>query len=128
LRTYGWLLLLTLLSTYVYSLDTALRDLHIVIGAALAIFQVAASVVDVSPHGRDQMDGILLGMELLGFLLAVFTIVGVLHVLFLSQVLTSGAFALLLIRSAMKVDTGSPGVRLHVGIVSKPMVGAGCGQ
>jgi hypothetical protein len=41
-------------------------------------------------------------------LLAVFTIVGVLHVLFLSQVLTSGAFALLLIRSAMKVDTGSP--------------------
>jgi heme/copper-type cytochrome/quinol oxidase subunit 4 len=108
LRTYGWLLLLTLLSTYVYSLDTALRDLHIVIGAALAIFQVAASVWMYRLMGGTKWDGILLGMELLGFLLAVFTIVGVLHVLFLSQVLTSGAFALLLIRSAMKVDTGSP--------------------
>jgi hypothetical protein len=46
-------------------------------------------------------------VEIVGFVLAVLTIVGALHVLFLTQVLTSGAFAVLLVRSALKLDTRS---------------------
>jgi len=42
-----------------------------------------------------------------GFVLAVLTIVGALHVLFLTQVLTCGAFAVLLVRSASRLDARS---------------------
>ncbi len=108
LRLYGWLILLTLLSTYVYSLDTALRDIHIAIGVALAIFEVAASVWMYRLLSQRRWDATLLAVELVGFALAVFTIVGVLHVLFLSQVLTSGAFALLLVDSGRKVEIVNP--------------------
>jgi hypothetical protein len=103
LQVYAWLLFLTLVSTYVYSLNTALRDVHIVIGAALAIFQVMASVW-MYQLVRRRVDGGLLMIELVGFVLAVLTIAGVLHVLFLTQVLTSGAFAVLLVRSALKLN------------------------
>jgi heme/copper-type cytochrome/quinol oxidase subunit 4 len=111
LRCYAWLLFLTLVSSYVYSLNTALRDLHIVIGAALAIFQVIASAW-MYRLLRQRLDGALLAVELVGFVLAVLTIFGALHVLFLTQVLTSGAFAVLLVRSALKLDTRSrvPGI------------------
>lgn len=104
LRWYAWLLLLTLASTYEYSLNTGLRDVHIVIGAALAIFQVLACVW-MYRLVRSALGGALLMVELAGFVLAVLTIVGALHVLFLTQVLTSGAFALLLVRSAVQLDT-----------------------
>lgn len=103
LRLYGWLLLLTLLSTYVYSLDTPLRDVHITVGVALAIFEVAASVWMYRLLPQRKWDATLLVVELIGFALAALTIVGAVHVLFLSQVLTSGAFALLLVHSGRKV-------------------------
>jgi len=106
LHLYVWLLFFTLVSTYVYSLNTALRDVHIVIGAALAIFQVIASVW-MFQLVRRGLDGALLMIELVGFVLAILTIVGVLHVLFLTQVLTSGAFAVLLVRSALRLDARS---------------------
>jgi hypothetical protein len=103
LRLYAWLLLLTLASTYGYSLNTGLRDVHIVIGAALAIFQLTASVWMYRRLQRG-VDASLLAVEVAGFVLAVLTIVGALHILFLTQVLTSGAFALLLVRSASRID------------------------
>jgi hypothetical protein len=106
LRVYAWLLLFTLASTYVYSLNTVFRDLHIVIGAALAIFQVIASVWMYRLLQR-RLDVALLAVELVGFVLAVLTIVGALHVLFLTQVLTCGAFAVLLVRSASRLDARS---------------------
>lgn len=108
LRLYGWLILLTLLSTYVYSLDTALKDIHFAIGAALAIFEVAASVWIYRLLSQRKWDATLLAVELVGFALAVITTVGDLHVLFLSQVLTSGAFALLLVDSGRKVEALTP--------------------
>jgi len=107
LRLYGWLILLTLLSTYVYSLDTALRDIHVTIGVALAIFEVAASVWMYRLLSQRKWDATLLWVELIGFALAALTIVGAVHVLFLSQVLTSGAFALLLVHSGRKVGAVS---------------------
>ena len=106
LRWYSWLLLLTLASTYAYSLNTVLRDLHIVMGAALAIFQVIATVW-MYQLSRREVDVTLFIVELVGFVLAVLTIVGALHVLFLTQVLTSGAFAVLLVRSALTLDARS---------------------
>jgi hypothetical protein len=111
LRLYGWLILLTLLSTYVYTLDTALKDIHFAIGAALTIFEVAASVWMYQLLSQRKWDATLLAVELVGSALAAFTIVGVLHVLFLSQVLTSGAFALLLVDSGRKVETVTPASR-----------------
>ncbi|MGA2969352.1 MAG: hypothetical protein ABSE75_06065 [Acidimicrobiales bacterium] len=106
LRCYAWLLILTLASTYSYSLNSVLRDLHIVFGAALVIFQMIASVW-MYRLLRRRLDGALLAAELVGFVLAVLTISGALHVLFFTQVLTSGAFAVLLVRSALTLDDPS---------------------
>lgn len=100
LRLYCWLVLLTLLSTYVYSLDTTLKDLHFVIGALLTIFQTGASLWMYRVLRRTGRDAVLLGVQLVGFALETLTVFGALHVLFLSQVLTSGAFALLLVRTS----------------------------
>jgi hypothetical protein len=100
LNSYGWIVLLTLLSTYSYSLNTALRDLHIVIGSVLIVFETVASLWMYRLLGNDRWNLQLLGVQLLGFALAVLTIFGVLHVLFITQVLTCGAFAILLVRTA----------------------------
>jgi hypothetical protein len=100
LISYSGIALLTLLSTYSYSLNTALRDLHIVIGSVLIVFETVASVWMYRLLGNTRWNLQLLGVQLLGFVLAVLTLVGVLHVLFITQVLTCGAFAILLVRTA----------------------------
>jgi hypothetical protein len=104
LRLYASLLLFTLASTYAYSRNIALRDVHIVIGAALAIFQLIGSMWMYRLLPRSTLDVMWLTTECAGFVLAILTIVGALHVLFLTQVLTSGAFAVLLVRSAVRLD------------------------
>lgn len=107
LRLYSLVALLTLLSTYPYSLDVVLRDLHIVFGSALIIFETVGGVwlSRLRPYvGRDRLLVIAL---LAGFILATVTIAGALHVLFLSQVLTSGAFAILLVRTAKSLAVDS---------------------
>src|ERR1017187_4279635 len=107
LSSYGWIVLSELLTTYSYSLNTPLRDLHIVVGSVLVVFETSASVWMYRLLGNNRWNLQLLGVQLLGFVLAVLTIVGVLHVLFISQLLTCGAFAILLVRTAKKLPLAS---------------------
>ena len=107
LVSYGWIVLLTLLSTYPYSLTTTLRDLHIAFGSVLIVFETLASVWMYRRLGNTRWNLQLLGVQLLGFVLAVLTIFGLLHVLFVTQLLTCGAFAILLVRTTKKV-AGTP--------------------
>jgi hypothetical protein len=110
LRAYSLLILLTLLSTYVYSLDVVLRDLHIVIGSALIVLDTVGGVWMYRVRRHVRGDAVLVTALLLGFLLAALTITGLLHILFVSQVVTSGAFAILFVRSAKSIAAtpGSP--------------------
>lgn len=43
LTMYGWLVLAVLVSTYFYSLNTTLRDVHMTVGTALTVFAAGAS-------------------------------------------------------------------------------------
>jgi hypothetical protein len=107
LVAYAGLLLLTLVTTYGYSLDVVWKDVHVVVGAATVAFQVAASVwMYVRLRGR--WDGCFLVVQLVGFVLAGVTLVGLLHVLFVGQALASVGFGLLLIRSGYAVPLDDP--------------------
>jgi hypothetical protein len=110
LRAYSVLILLTLLSTYVYSLDVVLRDLHIVIGSALIVLDTLGGVWLYRLRRNVRFDDKLVTALLLGFVLAALTITGLLHILFVSQVVTSGAFAILFVRGA-KVVAAMPDIR-----------------
>jgi hypothetical protein len=103
LRTYSELTLLVLVSSYAYSLDTVLRDVHVASGIAIALFELAASLWMYRLLGRTGRDSILIAVQLVGFTLAALTVLGALHVLFVTQVLTGGSFAVLLVRSGEQV-------------------------
>jgi hypothetical protein len=78
LRLYSGLLFLTLVTTYPYPLNVGLKDLHIAVGVALFI-------------------------QYAGLVLAALTFFGVLHVLFLSQLVTGIAFAVLLVMGTRRI-------------------------
>jgi hypothetical protein len=105
LRMYSWLILLVLVSTYAYSLNTVLKDLHIATGIAIVLFELAASLWMYRYLGRCARDTTLIAVQLIGFILAALTFVGVLHVLFLTQLLTGVSFALLMVHSGRRVVT-----------------------
>jgi hypothetical protein len=106
---YCWLVALTLVSTYVYSLNTVLKDLHIVFGSALTLFESAASVWMYWILRPVAWDRVLFIIQMLGFVLAVLTLAGVFHLLFVAEVVTFGAFALLLVHAARKLEVVVPG-------------------
>jgi hypothetical protein len=111
LVAYCWLLVLTLVSTYVYSLNTVLKDLHIVFGSALTAFQTATSVWMYRILRHAAWDRVLFAIQIFGFLLATLTIIGVLHVLFVAEVVSFGAFALLLVHTAKRLCVTAPDAR-----------------
>jgi hypothetical protein len=105
LKTYSWLIAIVLVSTYGYSLDVVLKDIHIATGIAITLFELAASLWMYRYLGRSPRDTTLIAVQLVGFVLAALTFVGALHVLFLTQILTGVSFALLLVRSARRAAT-----------------------
>ncbi|MGD0054476.1 MAG: hypothetical protein ABSC34_03440 [Acidimicrobiales bacterium] len=107
LRAYSLLLALTLLSTYIYSLNEALRDVHVVVGAALIILETGGGVWMYTMPSHRRGDGLILTILLVGFVLAALTIVGVLHILFVTQVVTGGAFAFLLVHATQGLCVSS---------------------
>lgn len=97
LLVYSGLTLLTLATTFGYTLDTPQRDLHVAVGVVITVFEFAASLwmYYVVRHLV-----LVVVVELIGFVLAALTFFGVVHVLFLTQVLIGGAFALLMVRAS----------------------------
>jgi hypothetical protein len=77
-------------------LNAALKYVHVAVGVAIIVFESAASLWMYRVLGSL---GAVLLIQLLGFGLAVLTFFGALHTLFLSQILTGGAFAILLVRT-----------------------------
>jgi hypothetical protein len=100
LLIYSGLTLLTLLTTYGYTLDTPQRDLHVAVGVAVTLFECAATLW-MYLVVRDLVLVVVVGF--IGFVVAVLTFFGVLHLLFLTQVLIGGSFALLLVRTSREL-------------------------
>jgi hypothetical protein len=104
LYTYSAIVLIMLVSTYFYTLNFALRDFHFGFGTILILFEVTSSVWMFSLFRRFMWDGIYLGVQIVGSVLCLVTIVGVLHVLFFAEMLTGAGFAGLIIHTSRCVD------------------------
>jgi hypothetical protein len=103
LIAYACLSLLTLASTYVYKLSHGLHTTHEVVGVATVSFEVLASLWLCAKHPGPWALGFLV-VQLTGSALAGITFLGLLHVLFLGQVLAELGFALLLVRGCLATD------------------------
>lgn len=107
LVVYACLLALTLVSTYVYTQDTVLRQVHVGVGVVLVAFELVASLW-MYHRLRSTTDAVLLAALVCGCVLAGLTVLGVLHVLFVGQALAAAGFAVLLVRLAGRTPAGAP--------------------
>jgi hypothetical protein len=102
LTSYAVLLTLTLASTFGYTLDKPQRDVHVGVGIALTVFEVVASLWMYRERRGDL--GLVL-VQLMGVIVAGLTIVGLIHLLFVSEIVTGASFAVLLFRSTRQLST-----------------------
>jgi hypothetical protein len=96
LLSYATLVVLTLASTVGYTLDATQRDVHVGVGSALTVFEIAASLWLYRERRRNVG---LVFVQLVGFVMAALTILGHIHLLFVSEIVTGASFAILLFRS-----------------------------
>jgi formate hydrogenlyase subunit 3/multisubunit Na+/H+ antiporter MnhD subunit len=96
LLTYAGLVALTLATTFGYTLDRPQRDLHVIVGTVLTVVEVVASWWMYRERRGDLW---LALVQLVGFVLGALTITGLIHLLFVSEMMTGASFALLLYRS-----------------------------
>ncbi len=99
LVTLGVLFLLVLASTYPYKVNSLLKDIHILTGVLLISFEMAMSLWLIVSVSRNWINVLFLAIQASGCLLALITLVGVLHLLFLAQMIASAAFGVLLLRA-----------------------------
>jgi hypothetical protein len=104
LNAYAIIVFFMLLSTYVYTRDLTLRDLHFGLGTVLILFEVASSLWMFRLCRRFVWDDLFLFMQMAGSILCLVTIVGVLHVLFFAEMLTAAGFAGLIIHTSRCVS------------------------
>jgi hypothetical protein len=106
--------MVTVTTTYFYTLSIVSRDLHIIVGGVLFAFEVMTSWWMVRRLGR-RRDWWWLAAQWTGSVLAALTIAGILEVLFLSQVIAGVAYAVVLVsycRSRVR-DEGVGEVGVH---------------
>lgn len=109
LTCYSAILLLVLVSSYFYSLDTGLKDTHFVFGTALIVFAGTASLWMLRVGRPSALDWISLCVQLLGDVLALLSAVGAVHLLFLAEMLANLGLASLLVRTSRRVAESGPG-------------------
>lgn len=94
LRLYAALLVTTLVTTYPYSLNDALKDLHDAVGVAVVVFEMVTGALIVRALHRGRA---VLAVEFAGFVVGAITFVGAWHLLFVAQIVTGVAFAVILV-------------------------------
>lgn len=100
LEIFIGILLSLLISTYVYKINSAYKNIHIAAGSALFYFELGGACWLALRLVPSQINRLLLGIVIIGFVLGAFTLIGWLHLLFIAQVITGVAFGLLLIHSS----------------------------
>lgn len=94
---------IVLISTYPYHLAPWLKALHFVAGSALFSWQILFAAWLLIVGRSDWINRALFAALLTGSLLALLSLLEVIHILSEAQTLTILAFALLLVRSAIQV-------------------------
>lgn len=93
------LLLLVLVTTYPYKLNRLLDDLHIFVAQLFFVFELIMSLWLALKLSRNVGNNALLLLQITGSGLALITLFGFLHVLFIAQIIAGLAFAGLLLRA-----------------------------
>jgi hypothetical protein len=89
-----------LLTSYVYTINHTLRDVHFGFGTVLILFEGGASWWMFRLFRRFIWDGVFLILQLGGSIVCLVTIVGALHVLFVGEMVTFLGFSGLLMHTA----------------------------
>ena len=105
---YGVIVGAMLLSTYYYSLDTVLTDIHFGLGAVLVGFTGVSSLWLVSRGRASVWSVVFLTVQLLGDAGALLAATGAFHALFLAEMATNLGFSALVIRACRKVAGARP--------------------
>jgi hypothetical protein len=103
LLAYSAVIFLVLLSTYAYTLNPVLKDIHFALGTSLIVVVGVGSLWMYRLWTPSVGVGVLLFIQIVGDVLSLLTVVGMLHVLFLSEILANVSFAAILIRSCRRV-------------------------
>lgn len=106
LSMLGCLLLLVLLTTYPYKISRLYDNLHIFTSILLFVTELLIAAWLVARLLSDRVNVMLFGLQIFGSLLSLFTLLGLLHVLFVSQFIVGLSFGVLLVRTlAQTLDT-----------------------
>ena len=110
LWSFSILLVCVLATTYPYQHGAVLKDLHVAVGTLTVGLEVVAASWVVATILDAVTDRVVLAIELAGGALAAGTLAGLVHLLFVSQLVTSGAFGILVVRTVVRLDArgGTP--------------------
>ena len=89
-----------LVTSYFYTVNDALRDVHFGFGTVLVLFEVGASWWMFRLFRRFIWDGVFLILQLSGSIVSLVTIVGAIHVLFVGEMVTWIGFSGLIIHTS----------------------------
>jgi hypothetical protein len=96
---YSAAIFLVLVSTYFYSLDAVLRDIHYGFGAVLVTFMSVAAYWSYRQLPEVHWARAVLWVQVLGSVAALLSIVGALHVLFCAESISNVGCAVLLAKT-----------------------------
>jgi uncharacterized membrane protein len=103
LFAYCGVVLMVLLSTYVYTLNADLKEFHYALGTLLIVVVCAGSLWMSRLRPSSTTVRVFLFVQLTGDVLNVMTAFGELHVLFLAELVSNIGFALILGRTARRI-------------------------
>jgi len=103
LKAYSAVVLSVMLSTYFYSLNNVLKDIHFAFGTLLVVVVGVASLWMYRLWPPSTLVRVLLAVQLTGDVMALLTVVSGLHILFLAEMLSNMGFAALVIRTGRRV-------------------------
>lgn len=110
LAALGILLIAVLVSTYPYKVNDTLNAIHVDAGTALAFLELGLGAWFALGLVRDLKNGALFALQLAGFGLGVLTHFGAIHILFVTELLTSLAFGTIMVRTVDGLTSaGRPG-------------------
>jgi hypothetical protein len=106
LASLGVLLIAVLLSTYPYKVNDTLNAVHVYVGTALAFLELGLGTWFTLVLARDAKNIAFLALQVIGFVLGILTHFGVIHILFVTELLTSLAFGVILVRTVDRLTLG----------------------
>jgi hypothetical protein len=96
------LLLAVLVSTYPYKINGTLDEIHQLVSQALFVYELGFGAYLTFGIRSERLTICLFSIQFLASLAALLTVLGVFHLLFVSQILTGAAFSALQLRAMQR--------------------------